>query len=166
MAQAAAPLGLILVFAGNRPWRLQGRGGNATIPRTVSISRTPHRLLVLALPAWMSLCCCEKRILAHALESADAAPRACCADDCCSGGERGGDQQDHPRNCSDGCCVKSCAAAPAFVPALDAIGTDIPLLSAPAADDVGCGRTLSHEDRTAGEPPPRLALVISRRLRI
>lgn len=166
MAQAAASLGLILVFAAIRAQRLQALVGNATIPRTVSTSLTLHRLLVLALAAWMSLCCCEKRILAHALECADEAPRACCADACCSSGERGEDQQDHPRNCSDGCCVKSCAAATPFVPAIDAIG--VPLRVAVETDTHGLafGRALSHEDRTAGEPPPRLALVISRRLRI
>ena len=115
----------------------------------------------------MSLCCCEKRILAHAIEGTGPTPRPCCADDCCQGGGDSDDGgQDHPRNCSDGCCVKSCAAAPSFVPAIDAIGAVMPLLSAPAHDGLGCGRALSHEDRTAGEPPPRLALVISRRLRI
>jgi hypothetical protein len=31
---------------------------------------------------------------------------------------------------------------------------------------LGCARDLAHEDRTVGEPPPRLALLISRRLRI
>ena len=50
--------------------------------------------------------------------------------------------------------------------AVDVVG--VPMLAVLAVCDatLGCARDLAHEDRTVGEPPPRLALLISRRLRI
>lgn len=163
---SAADRGVILLFAAIDRRRLQRRSGNATIPRTVSFSRTLHRLLTFAFAAWMSLCCCEKRILAHAIEGEGRAAPSCCADACCAESGGGQDQNDHPRNCSDGCCVKTCHAPQPFMPDVDAVGA--PMLAIPEFrhEQPRLGRLLAHDDRNAGEPPPRLALIISRRLRI
>ena len=131
-----------------------------------------QRVLVLALAAWMSLCCCEKRILAHAFDSAPEVTRSCCSSGCCAAAE---DDRSHDADpphertdacCADGCCAKAFAAASVFVPAVDLIGAPLPPEVCAVDPCIGCGRVLSHEDRTAGEPPPRLALLISRRLRI
>lgn len=142
-----------------------------TLPRPI------RSLLVFAFAAWMSLCCCEKRILAHAFEGStqNAAP-SCCAKHCCAdeapsqdGGEHSSNHHDssQPRNCADGCCVKGATAAPVFVLDLDLVGSPIPpsIVRLAVQADLA-GRALAHDDRAVGEPPPRLALVISRRLRI
>lgn len=147
--------------------------GAMTLPRPI------RSLLVFAFAAWMSLCCCEKRILAHAFDSApQSSVPSCCAEHCCAddASERDGDsnrdnRESHdssqPRNCADGCCVKGATAAPVFVLDLDLVGCPLP--PSIARDLVPAnlaGRALAHDDRAVGEPPPRLALVISRRLRI
>lgn len=130
-----------------------------------------RRVLVCALAAWMTLCCCEKRILAHSIDASADAHRSCCAESCCSD-EGDGDshgKSDGDSCCSDGCCTKAAFAAPVFSPDIDTIGLQLPAsLHASELQDDGsvAGRLLTHEDRSAGEPPPRLALVISRRLRI
>ena len=134
-------------------------------------ARTIRHAFVLALAAWMSLCCCEKRILAHALDAPtarghDCCARACCADDAGDAPSQRGGSDEHPANCADGCCAKSCSIAPPFVPDLDTIGAPVVPVLVHRDDTLEQGRALAHEDRTAGEPPPRLALVISRRLRI
>lgn len=146
-------------------------GVHATIVGPMRCPTAIRRVLVCALAAWMTLCCCEKRILAHSFDSSADAHRSCCADDCCSD-EGGGDshrKSGGESSCSDGCCTKAAFAAPVFSPDIDTIGTQLPVsLHAPAATDdpAAAGRLLTHDDRSEGEPPPRLALVISRRLRI
>lgn len=153
-----------------RPSALQPCAADATIHGLVPFARTVHRVLVLAFAAWMSLCCCEKRILAHAFDSAPEAARSCCSDGCCAktsgGAPDQGDDAQQPGSCSDGCCVKGWVATQVFTPELDTIGALMPPFAVESEPVVVCGRGLSHEDRTAGEPPPRLALLISRRLRI
>lgn len=153
----------------------------------MSLPPPVRSLLVLALAAWMTFCCCEKRILAHGLEldaaaatgEAGAVVPSCCAGHCCGGdadstdaedGSTDGDSEDghgRPGRCSDGCCTKSAAAAPPFSLDLDLVGAPLPPSVAaiePALDLVG--RMVAFDDLSPGEPPPRLALVISRRLRI
>jgi hypothetical protein len=136
--------------------------------------RPLQHLIVLCLAAWMSMCCCEKRILAHAFAGAPEAAPSCCGGACCGdeasvqgadSRHRGGDHR--PGGCcADGCCAKAAPNASVFDLAVDAIGT--PMLAVLVAHDVDprCARAPAHEDRAVGEPPPRLALLISRRLRI
>ncbi|MFM2165349.1 MAG: hypothetical protein RL325_1786 [Planctomycetota bacterium] len=133
------------------------------------LSNAMHRLLVCALAAWMTLCCCEKRILAHAFEASEETGSSCCGGSCCPDDDRG-DERDPPARstcCADGCCTKASFAAPAFAPEVDAVGALLPGATAwDATEEADAGRALAHEDRGVGEPPPRLALLISRRLRI
>ncbi|MEY5061926.1 MAG: hypothetical protein RIS45_1847 [Planctomycetota bacterium] len=138
----------------------------------MTISRAIRTILTVAFAAWMSLCCCEKRILAHAFDApTDASSPACCAKGCCADElplqDGDSDDANQPRNCADGCCTKGAIAVPSFTLDLDLVGSPLP----PAADcrawEIECaGHPLAHEDRAVGEPPPRLALIISRRLRI
>jgi hypothetical protein len=132
-----------------------------------------HRTLTVAFAIWVSLCCCEKRILAQSLCDADDAARpslpSCCAGGCCVSDDGGASHEGErrPSSCADGCCRKSAATLPCWSVDVDAIGTPLHSCIGPgisAAD--AAGRVLAHDDRTAGEPPPKLALVISRRLRI
>jgi hypothetical protein len=132
-----------------------------------------HRVLIVAFAAWVSLCCCEKRILAQSLcddgEAARSSAPACCPSSCCESGDGDAPRDDdgHPGNCADGCCRKTSASLPSWTVDIDAVG--VPLLQCIASMEAAtddAGRVLAHDDRTSGEPPPRLALVISRRLRI
>jgi hypothetical protein len=130
-----------------------------------------HRLLVLALAAWMSLCCCEKRILADCFGGVPSAAPNCCAADCCVQHEEPAQTREVPDDghgscCADGCCTKAAPDAPEWNFRLDLIGAPLLPILALTAHDAGCGQVLPREDLTAGEPPPRLALIISRRLRI
>lgn len=134
------------------------------------------RILVCALAAWMSLCCCEKRILAHAFDAAEARTQGCCAGGCCADAAAAGLEKEQARDdratprpvscCADGCCTKAAFATDCFTPAVDTIGAALPTSVVLPARLAEPGRILAHEDRAAGEPPPRLALVISGRLRI
>jgi hypothetical protein len=139
----------------------------------MSLSRTMRCAFTLAFAAWMTLCCCEKRILAQSFSDGDAAASA--VPSCCAGCERSEDKGDgpsedsqgQPGNCADGCCRKWSATLPAWTCDVDTIGVPVAeFLAPPGARDDAAGRVLSHDDRCAGEPPPRLTLVISRRLRI
>lgn len=120
------------------------------------------------------MCCCEKRILAQAFAGAPEAAPSCCGGSCC--GDEASDQDADSRDrdgdhrpggcCRDGCCAKSAPHAFVFDLALDAIGTPMPAMLVAHDVEFRCDRALAHEDRAVGEPPPRLALLISRRLRI
>jgi len=129
-----------------------------------------HRLLVCALAAWMTLCCCEKRILADCLGETPAAS-SCCGGSCCAEPEQPDEPReapvdDHATCCADGCCTKAAPDAPSWSLGLDLIGVpQLPLLASPGRE-ARCMHEPPYEDLTAGEPPPRLALIISRRLRI
>jgi hypothetical protein len=150
---------------------LQRSGRDATISELVISLRVFHRLLVLALAAWMSLCCCEKRILAECLEESPAAAPSCCSAGCCMQPEESGQSRETPDDghgscCADGCCTKAAPDAPTWSLSLDLIGSPLLPTLAATADTPRCGHEPPCEDFTEGEPPPRLALIISRRLRI
>jgi len=129
-----------------------------------------QHLLVLCLAAWMSMCCCEKRMLAQAFADAPEAAPSCCGGSCCGndGDAQPSTDRDHRQGgcCADGCCAKAAPHAPSFDVAVDAVG--VPMLAVLVVREatVGCARELAYEDGSVGEPPPRLALLISRRLRI
>jgi len=158
--------------------RLPPRGFHAKIEGLVARLGTVERLLVCALAAWMSLCCCEKRMLAHAIspEPAVTAHSGCCSS-CCEGASRpdgagsdssSGSPNDHAGEscCRDGCCQKAAVSAVSFSVGVDLIGSPLPPVEAPR-EAIEPGRLeIAHDDLSTGEPPPRLALVITRRLRI
>lgn len=156
--------------------RLQPREVHDTIPLPVNLSHPLSRLLVLALAAWMSFCCCEKRMIAHAVVGVAGAAPSCCERDCCTEkaedagddccGAPSGHEHEKPGCCADGCCAKAAPVVASFTLDLDQIGAALPPSFEQIAFEPTAGRVLSHEDRAVGEPPPRLALVISRRLRI
>ena len=120
--------------------------GAMTLPRPI------RSLLVFAFAAWMSLCCCEKRILAHAFDSApQSSVPSCCAEHCCAddASERDGDsnrdnRESHdssqPRNCADGCCVKGATAAPVLNPACHRVIS----FNANRSDDQRCFRLVEQ----------------------
>jgi hypothetical protein len=145
----------------------------------VALSNPFQRLLVIVLAAWVSLCCCEKRMLADAIGGHAETARGCCERDCCGDDDdkvtddathrgSGNHEQDHgkPGCCADGCCAKAAPSSASFTLDFDQIGCALPPSFEPCAPMPTAGRVLSHEDRAVGEPPPRLGLIISRRLRI
>lgn len=178
---AAAHDGELIPNCGSRVLsRLQPRGVGDTISLLVTLTHPFHRLLVLVLAAWVSLCCCEKRMLADAIGGYAGAARSCCERDCCCDDDAAGDatgdategggdrEQDHGKQgcCADGCCAKAAPSSASFALDFDRIGCALPPSFGPGAPVLEAGRVLSHEDRAVGEPPPRLGLIISRRLRI
>ncbi len=148
----------------------------------MTASTLMHRVLVCALAAWMVLCCCEKRILAASLAPTDAPTqsreRSCCisnnccesstqdasttSDDCGGSGER----SNHDRSCAGGCCNKAAFTIPPFELTVDCIGTVLiaPLNLEPVTTSFTAAEI--RVNASDGEPPPRLALLISARLRI
>jgi hypothetical protein len=138
----------------------------------MTVPRPLRGLLVLTFAVWMTLCCCEKRMLAAAFAPTDDGVPACCADHCCAQPDDAldpdeSDRDAHPRTCADGCCTKAATFVPPFVPDLDLVGAPLPpALGVVLRDEPRAGRVLAHENHSGGEPPPRLALIISRRLRI
>ena len=144
-----------------------------------------HSLLVCALAAWMTLCCCEKRMLAaEILGNATASEDDCCSGaphdddgrdgderasgDCCSKKHRSSDSSDHDRGCcKDDCCKKASFQAPPLHIGVDTIGVALPATN--DVDAFGAALRLPTRamfDRSDGEPPPRLGLITTARLRI
>ena len=137
-----------------------------------------HRIFIFTLAGWMLLCCCDKKLLASAIADEPGSARACCQDTCCkqspsSDDSRSADQgqREAPaRRCTDGCCNKICCVSAPFEVDVDTIGT-LPLIaifpeigvdSVAAAVEVARSRF----NRSDGEPPPRLVLILSARFRI
>ncbi len=137
-----------------------------------------HRIFIFTLAGWMLLCCCDKKLLASAIANEPATARSCCQDSCCkqtSGSDdaRASDQgrREAPaRRCTDGCCNKICFVSLPFEVDVDKIGTlplfamfpEIGVDSVAAAVEVARSRF----NRSDGEPPPRLVLILSARIRI
>ncbi len=138
-----------------------------------------HSLFVCALAAWMTLCCCEKRMLAAEIlgESVTASSSSCCDDDsdkpaCCRSARSHERSREHDRSCcKDACCMKAAFEAPPMHIGVDAIGVALPLtmtmtMDADALVATAFIATLPAFDRSDGEPPPRLGLLTTARLRV
>ncbi len=150
-----------------------------------------HRLLVCAFAAWMMLCCCEKQLFAGLFShDAASATSSCCSNARCHAGEESDDfgvefgedadddaatddeeKSNHSRKesscCEGGCCAKFSATIAPFVLAIDVIGAPLAatlLVDRDANTSVHVDVS-THRDSDA-DPPPRLALIISARLRI
>ena len=134
-----------------------------------------HSLFVCALAAWMTLCCCEKRMLVAEVlgETAAASRDACCDDDsdkpaCCRTARSNERSREHDRNCcKDACCMKAAFEAPPMHIDVDAIGVALPItMDVDARVASAFVAAQPAFDRSDGEPPPRLGLLTTARLRV
>jgi hypothetical protein len=137
-----------------------------------------HRIFIFTLAGWMLLCCCDKKLLASAIADEPGSARACCQDTCCKQSPSSDDsrpadqgQREAPaRRCTDGCCNKICCVSAPFEVDVDTIGT-LPLfamLPKIGVDSVAAAVEVARSrfNRSDGEPPPRLVLILSARIRI
>jgi hypothetical protein len=133
------------------------------------------------------LCCCEKQLFAGLFaDHSAAAVSSCCSNSRCHAEDENDDfgvdtDDDSATNdvenksnsrkpsscCQGGCCAKSAATIAPFVPVIDVIG--VPLAASLVFDGDAIASTVT--DRSSirdsdADPPPRLALIISARLRI
>lgn len=142
--------------------------------------------LVLALGAWISMCCCDRRAIAELFLATDAATLAiettnetlppCCAKAHC--GQDASQQRDtndpaqhSPGHCNGACCVKLNIAHPQPDLTPDSIGAALDAASLLNGTIVTLARDMRQDplvefNRSDGEPPPRHRLVITARFLI
>lgn len=138
-------------------------------------------LLVVALAAWTTLCCCERRALADAIFGSPASgatssttPEGCesrCCGDCSSADRM--DETDEPADaphergcCDDGCCLKATTPPTHLELVADPVGREIPSdgwTLAPQARETARAAPFGDDEV---RPPPWRILVVSARLRI
>ncbi|MSR40409.1 MAG: hypothetical protein EXS10_00685 [Phycisphaerales bacterium] len=155
--------------------------------------RAIRTIAIFAFAAWMTLCCCERRVLAEwfgfqmpsssCCTSTDSAASAtvielpaCCANKHCADEAAEAETPAHPEGCctDKGCCDRFSGPITYFDVPTDQVGADIASHAEMWAMIPSLATVLEcehpppwiRECAALAAPPPRLLLVLSRRIRI